>query len=470
MSSLNTFTGDMQQDIGIAKTDLAKNDKAAEDTENKSYAGYQDTVSKLADGYSKLQKEAADIKPFEAPKKQDPMTSFGSLMSGAMGIVSLATGKSMIASLNAGAAAINATKENNDQEYTKAYEAWKTNTDFAFKQLDWENKQISTLMDMAKDNHAEAGAHIKTLSAITGDKALSITYDAQGIEGVQKLLDARQKVQNDGIENAGKLEELHEKKMALGNYQDWIKQNPTASPEQKTDMLNKTLGRYSTSASSMAAEEKDQLFNNMKAAKEKELGRPLKPDEELKIYKDVNAKDSPITGNEREKLQSRVDLTNESLDTIDETVATLNSHILSAGVTGRARRLGEVVGNLLGDNQTDLVQMRRSIEYLQMMAPRLLTDANGRPMSAEASKVSDIIGGLSMGDTTANTLRSLQQVQSLLQQNRDQTLSQLQGSWAPSNDPSPGGSSAGGSGGKSNSTPPAKATATPWANDPVVGP
>jgi hypothetical protein len=145
----------------------------------------------------------------------------------------------------------------------------------------------------------------------------------------------------------------------------------------------------------------------------------------------VKTSTSALTGNEREKLEERVDQYDNSLDKIDEVTNVLDNYVGAAGVAGKATRTAEIVGNIFGSNDTDRVQMRRNIEYLQTTGTRLLQDANGRPLSSEAAKISDIIAGLNMGDTTANTLRSMQEIKQLYTKMRENEISRMDGSWKP---------------------------------------
>ena len=153
-----------------------------------------------------------------------------------------------------------------------------------------------------------------------------------------------------------------------------------------------------------------------------------------------------ITGNKADDIRSRIDLLDNSDAKIDATLDTLNRHALSAGIAGRATRLGERVGNIFGSNETDREQFMRDIKYLQMLAPQLLTDRHGRPLSTEAGAISDIIGGLSLGDTTANTIRSLEEIKRLYAKMREDNVKRLNGTWTPAPaEPSHGGSPAGAS-------------------------
>jgi hypothetical protein len=138
-----------------------------------------------------------------------------------------------------------------------------------------------------------------------------------------------------------------------------------------------------------------------------------------------------ITGNKADDIRSRIDLFDNSTTKIDAALETLNKHVLSAGLAGRVTRMGERVGNIFGSSDTDREQFMRDIKYLQTLAPQLLTDRHGRPLSSEAGSISDIIGGLSLGDTTANTIRSLEEVKRLYAKMREDNTKRLGGTWTP---------------------------------------
>ena len=183
-------------------------------------------------------------------------------------------------------------------------------------------------------------------------------------------------------------------------------------------------------------------------------GREPTAEEQTKAINDVMK--GGLTGNAQEKLQARVDLYDDSLNKLDGALDVLDKHIGAAGVAGRALRVKERVGDLLGSEETDRVQFMRDIEYLQMLGSRLLIGSDGRPLSSEAGRINDIIGGLSLGDTTANTQRSLNEIKALYAKMRGDTLSRLQGTWQPGG--APGGA-----------PPPGNSTRKPaWQDAPVV--
>lgn len=129
---------------------------------------------------------------------------------------------------------------------------------------------------------------------------------------------------------------------------------------------------------------------------------------------------SGMTGNQRVKEQHLADAITEQLDKIDGVIQTLQKYRMAAGAGGYAMRGKEIIGNLSGtDLGTDREQFRRDLEFLKLMFPRLMAQG-GRPLSAESKRVDAIIGGLSMGDTTANTERSLEELRKIYMRRLDE--------------------------------------------------
>ncbi len=169
-------------------------------------------------------------------------------------------------------------------------------------------------------------------------------------------------------------------------------------------------------------------------------------DEAIKKAKEAGA--PPVTGNKRVDMESHIGQYDDALKIIDGVDKVLNKYAGAAGVAGRATRLAERVGNILGSNSTDRTQMMRDISQLQLMGPRLLLDQKtGRPLSAEAGHISDIIAGLNIGDTTGNTLRAMKELKERLKTIRDRDKAQL--------------------GGPAVKEMPATTDDKPWENDPI---
>jgi len=132
------------------------------------------------------------------------------------------------------------------------------------------------------------------------------------------------------------------------------------------------------------------------------------------LYRELKMRTEVPSGNRLDDIASRITLIRQSESKIDEAIDSLQRHVGEAGLAGKVTRLGERVSNIFGSNQTDRAQFMRTIEYLRLEAPRLLTDSHGRPLSAEASKIGDVVAGVSPGDTTANALRGLEEYKQFL--------------------------------------------------------
>lgn len=196
MQQMTAGEGQLQKDIASTKAAVTRTADEAEATERTAFKGYSANLDDISSQFEKLKKEGEEaLKPFEAPKPQDPLKSYGASMAGLMGIVSFFTHGSMVPAMNAATASINALREGNTEAYDRSFNEWKTNTELATKKLTWESEQLHTILELSKDNYDLAVSHAKNLAAITQDRALSVTLDAQGIEGAAKLYDARIKGQ-----------------------------------------------------------------------------------------------------------------------------------------------------------------------------------------------------------------------------------------------------------------------------------
>lgn len=444
-------------------------------------------------------------------RETGPLEAFGSIGS-VFGILASAFTKTPITSaLNASGAAMTAIHNNDERAYKSAYEAWKENTNLAFKRFDLERTvfeetnrlletdlnawKVKTMADAARfDNRKtmallEAGldgevlevqarsidARTKLQKATEDFEAYDLkrqTYaeiapslktladrmgwmDAVG-KGDQKAMEFYRQVaatqdqhpdtpiSNDernriraGIESAGRATLTNPN----ARQYDLIRQKYEGDPDGE----EKTAAEYAefirsqkapgTTGSKTLAGEKRELIEKAKAEAEAKKGAPLTSEEEKKIVDDMTR--SPVTGNAMIKQEEKVDAYSESLRTIDTSTKKLERIVFAAGLAGRATRMGERVGNIFGSNSTDREQFMRDIQYLRSAGNKLLFDRDGRPISAEAERINDIIGGLSLGDTTANTLRSLKELKERYERLKTNVLGRVEGTWTPQTDAAP---------------------------------
>lgn len=185
---------------------------------------------------------------------------------------------------------------------------------------------------------------------------------------------------------------------------------------------------------------------------------------DAQVYERATAKyneaNLSITGNRSDDIRRQIDMYDNGVQGIDKAMAVLDKYVGAAGAPGYATRLGERVGNIFGSNQTDRAQFAHEIEYLQSIAPRLLNDSSGRPLSAEAKKIERIIAGLNLGDTTANTKRALSEIRDLWTKMQDDNRRRLK--TPASSVPGPGETPA--------STTKPGSSVPKWQQAPAVGP
>ncbi len=409
-----------------------------------------------------------DVKPWDADKEKakrttDPIEAFGSFGS-IFGILASAfTHRPMINSLNAAAAAMNAVKANDHEAYKSAFDAWKENTQLALDRHRVEHEDFSDALSKLSTD----ASLMKVYAAKYGDKKAELLSEAGLYEHLATYAQAKENAAMQLATYAPQIEKWGIQKGDVMRLDAARKSgDPTKIAEAEKiarDHQEIFAPRPRAGAGVTLASEKARLVEDIIAEKSAEKGSPLTATERMQIMKQALA--PGLTGNATDRLQAHVDLYDFSLDKLDDTLKVLDTHIGAAGVAGKALRLKERIGDIFGSNETDRVQFMRNIDYLKSLAPTLLLDRAGRPLSSEASRIDDIIGGLSLGDTTANTIRSLEEVKKLYQQMRTNTLSRVEGGWKPSEErtPAPGGGKLG-----ETAAPGDGKAASPWANDPVV--
>jgi hypothetical protein len=166
---------------------------------------------------------------------------------------------------------------------------------------------------------------------------------------------------------------------------------------------------------------------------------------------------TPITSTRKDDLASQITRFQLASDTIDKVEGLLKKHNALTGLGGNITRPGEAIGNVVGlSNSTDRAQFKSYISELQDWGPRLLNEAKARPLSAEEKRISAIVPGLSLGDTTKNTADRLLELQGLFRKMKDQMTQRYEGTWEP-----PKGNIA---------APPVAGSRKPWERAPIVKP
>lgn len=435
--------------------------------------------------------EKAEKAKYDTP----PLEAFGSLASVFAIMASAFTHTPMVNALNGAAAAMNGIRDHDEKAYQSAYDAWKQNTNLALKRHEIQQQQYDNAGKMLQTDIAAGSAEMQMLAAKFNDKQVAVMIEHGMIKEVFELLQARQnaamqmiklqpEIENTFLKNeileqdpewksndpqrmkaakdrveAGKLTPIEQ------IYQQRVREKPNESAEDRADFYRDLVTKKTATPQQQALEQfmddtraqkgrdptgeelRDFINTFQRGAgttaglgsvrrqaveeeieKAKRAGTPIDHSEALRRVK--LAEQIP-SGNRVDDLAKRVDLIDHSTDKITSLMGVLDRYPGAAGLFGRANRTVERIRNVFGSNDSDREQFLRDIDYLEVEAPRLLTDSSGRPLSAEAGLVGEIIGGKNWGDTTANTKRSLTELGALYKQMRTEAVSRRDGTWKP---------------------------------------
>ena len=406
-------------------------------------------------------------------RETGPIESFASIGS-IFGLLASAFTKTPLTSaLNASAAAMNSIHQHDEEGYKSAYEAWKENTALALKRFGMEremfedtNKLISTDLEGWKIKQLAIAAQFDNKKAIA---MLDAGMDDKIIE-----MQAAQVRAAEGVIKAREDWETYDIKRTIfkAQTQAWDKDHPDAKPQERakarldilqgvgTDRYNVQENllrdfRLQKGEKTSAEDEADFLAQHNVGriggaggapTKEKEVARrvanfvkknPDATDDEVdaehdKAEKEVADSAQPsMTPHDRSVTQRDVVQYDQAIDTIHAAIKTLQTYQFSAGLAGKATRGAERIENIFGSNQTARDQFMRDIQFIRANAGKLLFDRSGRPLAADSERINDIIGGISMGDTTANSITSLQTALKRLEELQSNRKQQLQGDWTP---------------------------------------
>lgn len=147
---------------------------------------------------------------------------------------------------------------------------------------------------------------------------------------------------------------------------------------------------------------------------------------------------SAPSANRADQIKSLYDRAGMMSETIDKADALMAKHKAITGVGGTVTRPLEAIGNVFGSNDTDRAQFRRYVSELQEWGTRVLNESSGRPLSAEVSKLNNILPGLAWGDTTANTVRAYRELKPLIATIQAQMKKRMDGTWDASTSPGAG--------------------------------
>jgi hypothetical protein len=387
--------------------------------------------------------EAGELKPWDADKEAakrqtDPIAAFGSFGS-VFGILASAfTHAPLESALNASAAAINAIKQGNAQDYDRAHKAWEENTKLALDKHKIQHEAYTDAITLLKTNMAAGEAKMRVLAARFGDQKTLMMLDNGMSKEVIELQAARQKLALQLEENLPKIQMANaqmSRLFALG----YNPKQPTTQKSQealmqfqqeqaKLKQMSHAWGTagVQTPGRQQAQAIQERMHNLQEQAKAE--GKTLTDDDAYSMAtRQIKLETAVPTGSRIDELKGKINQVHLAKTTIGHIEDMLKKHNAITGLGGTVTRPAEVVTNIFGGDETDRKQFQRWVSELQEIAPRILLDSKGRPLSSEAGRVENIIAGLQFGDTTANTARAYFEFKKVLDQIEGGLSERIQG-------------------------------------------
>ena len=463
-----------RKEVTTKLADVQREKVAASD---KVYGEIDAAQSRLMPRIEQLSKdagvEAEKMKPWDADaesakRRTDPIAAFGSLASVAGILASAFTHAPMENALNASAAAMQAIKAGDDQSYNRAVKAWEDNQKMYMDRHKIQHDAYTDAVSLLNVNMQAANTKLQVLAARFGDKQVQTLLEAGMSKEVEDVIAARERNARAQAEAMPKIIEDNariSRLFALG----YDPKNPTTEKSQQAlvqlqqeqaDLKRRGSAFGGGGAANLTTDRQRAqdvaAYRQKLRAEENEDGTPKYSPEQIarqaaEYEKSLKTAASAPSGNKVDELTGKINRVEYAEATIGKVEELLKKHKAITGLGGTISRPAEAVGNIFGSNETDRAQFRRYVSELQEWAPRILTDSNGRPLSAEAGKVSNIIAGLNVGDTTANTARAYAELRPLLKRIKEDLAKRRGGAPESSAPAKPeGGSDA------------------PWLRDPVV--
>lgn len=398
-----------------------------------------------------------ELKPWDNDKareqfRHDPIQEFGSIGSIFAIVASAFTNRPMQNAMMGSAAAITAAKEGKSQEFDRAYKAWQDNTKLAIERNKIQNQQFNNASTLFTTDMSLGAERAKEVATRYGDKQMSLLLDNGLYDKAIELNKTRQEM---GLKLAEALP-----KLAIENYkmndllgrgynpqapessesqkaiqawrQDWTGQKYDddvdfarkwwdENPRGTSEEFSKAFGEHTQRklrglvGGSSRVPKPDEARLNAKIA---EL-RAAHPDwTEDQVWQEANqvVKRAALTptGGQLDHIDRDINQMDNAMKAATTNIEFLESHIGGAGIGGKATRLAERVGNIFGSDETARVEFEKRVNYMKMVAPRLITMSAGRPLASEAERVNSVIAGLGWGDTTANSLAAMKTFNELM--------------------------------------------------------
>lgn len=289
-SAISAFTGSndaatkAQQTDPLAKalvTEQAKTTAAnavAADTITKNLTQRAAIMATPPAPHPKLPTMADLPKPPEI-ERSDPSKVFGQFVPLLASLGSALTKNGSVMALNAGTAAMEASKANDEQRYNDSRKIWQDSTAWTLAQNQKEMDGYRAVVEDNKLTAQEKMAQLEALAAQNQDALQLAAIRAGNTNGIMQLIEMRQKTANE-------IRDIYEKSLEADVKRATLAET---ARHNRADEGN---------AAARLAKEKDPTMAGVvgKIMAKKAAGLPVTPQEEsaVAMYKDVNASTNPL--------------------------------------------------------------------------------------------------------------------------------------------------------------------------------
>lgn len=148
----------------------------------------EDKIAAINAQTGALQPPKMDLPPAPEPKNTNPLEIWGSTAMVLAAIGSLLTRKPLTTALNSATAVMNAYKKNDIDTANTEFERWKTATDLAVKQGNFQMEAYKSALAKANTDEKAAVAEFSAYAHAFGDETAAQVAQTRGVQGAQKLM------------------------------------------------------------------------------------------------------------------------------------------------------------------------------------------------------------------------------------------------------------------------------------------
>lgn len=384
--------------------------------------------------------------------RTDPIEAFGSIGSVFAMVASAFTGAPMENALNGAAAAMQAVRAGNDQEFDRAFKAWRENTDLVIKRHNIQQQYYTNASNMMTTNMAAGRAQMEMAATRFGDeKALFLLRNGfdkelidlqisnnraiQGMEETaQTITQNRMRAQLWDQESAEIERTIQDPVEAAGHrLATWNRvYGKVGTPQQEAFglLMHEMRGQPAEAIARRAVElglmpnpqgvpTRDRMgTEEIERRKQRYIAQGMDPQEAFRTaVREVDTEMARMTGGQIERIEQASDLTGYSIQTIDKLLEKIKRLAGPVGPYGYAQRGREIIGNLLGGTDSvEYQQVAKDISQLRIWAGQVLTGRFGRLLASEKADLERVITGLNLTDTTQNTIKTYEELRKLYTQ------------------------------------------------------